>query len=68
MRRYLFVTMVAVLVVTSITLGRGQAPADGGKAWRFEQIGKGVHFATGTGVMTTITLAVACSPSLSSIV
>jgi glyoxylase-like metal-dependent hydrolase (beta-lactamase superfamily II) len=54
MRRYLFVTMVAVLVVTSIALGRGQAPAGGGKAYRFEKIGDGVFFATGTGVMTTM--------------
>ena len=51
MRRYLLVTMVAVLVVTSIALGRGQAPAGGGKAYRFEKIGDGVFFATGTGVM-----------------
>jgi glyoxylase-like metal-dependent hydrolase (beta-lactamase superfamily II) len=54
MRRYLFVTMVAVLVVTSITLGRGQAPAGADKAYRFEKIGDGVFFATGTGVMTTM--------------
>ena len=55
MRRYLFVTMVAVLVVTSIALGRGQSPGGAPtKAWRFEQIGKGVHFATGTGLMTTM--------------
>jgi cyclase len=53
MRRYLLVTMVAVLVVTSIALGRGQAPG-GGKAYRFEKIGDGVFFATGTGVMTTM--------------
>src|SRR5829696_7870721 len=53
MRRYLFVTMVAVLVVTSIALGRGQAPG-GGKAYRFEKIGDGVFFATGTGLMTTM--------------
>ena len=54
MRRYLLVTMVAVLVVTSIALGRGQTPAGGGKAYRFEKIGDGVFFATGTGVMTTM--------------
>jgi cyclase len=53
MRRYLFVTMVAVLVVTSMALGRGQAPG-GGKAYRFEKIGDGVFFAAGTGVMTTM--------------
>jgi len=55
MRRYLFVTMVVVLVVTSIALGRGQAPGGTpGKAYRFEKIGDGVFFATGTGVMTTM--------------
>ena len=55
MRRYLFVTMVVVLVVTSIALGRGQAPAGApGKAYRFEKIAEGVFFATGTGVMTTM--------------
>jgi cyclase len=55
MRRYLFVTMVGVLVVTSIALGRGQAPAGApGKAYRFERIADGVHFATGTGAMTTM--------------
>jgi cyclase len=55
MRRYLFVTMVVVLVVTSIALGRGQAPGGApGKAYRFEKIGEGVFFATGTGVMTTM--------------
>jgi glyoxylase-like metal-dependent hydrolase (beta-lactamase superfamily II) len=53
MRRYLFVTMVAALVVTSIALGRGQAPG-GGKAYRFEKISDGVFFATGNGVMTTM--------------
>ena len=55
MRRYLFVTMVVVMVATSIALGRGQSPGGAPtKAWRFEQIGKGVHFATGTGLMTTM--------------
>ena len=55
MRRYLFVTMVVVLVATSIALGRGQSPGSAPtRAWRFEQIGKGVHFATGTGLMTTM--------------
>ena len=55
MRRYLFVTMVVVMVATSIALGRGQSPGGAPtRAWRFEQIGKGVHFATGTGVMTTM--------------
>ncbi len=55
MRRYLFVTMVVVLVVTSIALGRGQAPGGApGKAYRFEKIAEGVFFATGTGIMTTM--------------
>ena len=55
MRRYLFVTMVVVLVATSIALGRGQAPPGAsGKAYRFEKIAEGVFFATGTGVMTTM--------------
>src|SRR5688572_29253216 len=55
MRRYLFVTMVVVLVATSIALGRGQSPGGApSKAWRFEAIAKGVHFATGTGLMTTM--------------
>ncbi len=53
MRRYLFITMLAALVATSVALGRGQAPA-GAKAYRFEKIGDGVFFATGTGVMTTM--------------
>ena len=55
MRRYLFGTMLVVLVVTSMALGRGQTP--GGpptKAYRFERIANGVHFATGTGLMTTM--------------
>ena len=55
MRRYLFGSMLVVLVVTSIALGRGQTP--GGpptKAYRFERIANGVHFATGTGLMTTM--------------
>jgi glyoxylase-like metal-dependent hydrolase (beta-lactamase superfamily II) len=47
--------MVGVLVVTSIALGRGQTPAGTpGKAYRFERIAEGVHFATGTGTMTTM--------------
>ena len=56
MRRYLFGSMLAVLVVTSIALGQGQAPASAPtKAYRFERIANGVHFATGTGLMTTMT-------------
>jgi glyoxylase-like metal-dependent hydrolase (beta-lactamase superfamily II) len=43
------------MVVTSIALGRGQATTTPPtKAWRFESIAKGVHFATGTGLMTTM--------------
>ena len=55
MRRYLFGSMLVVLVVTSIALGRGQTPAGAPtKAYRFERIANGVHFATGTGLMTTM--------------
>ncbi len=55
MRRYLFATMLVVLVVTSMALGRGQTPGGAPtKAWRFERIANGVHFATGTGMMTTM--------------
>jgi glyoxylase-like metal-dependent hydrolase (beta-lactamase superfamily II) len=50
MRRYLFVTMVVVLAGASLMV-RGQTP---GKAYRFERIAEGVHFATGTGAMTTM--------------
>jgi glyoxylase-like metal-dependent hydrolase (beta-lactamase superfamily II) len=55
MRRYLFVGMVAALVGTSYIAGSGQGNGGRpGKAWRFEQIAPGVHFATGTGAMTTM--------------
>ena len=55
MRRYLFGSTVVVLVVTSIALGEGQGPAGAPtKAYRFERIANGVHFATGTGLMTTM--------------
>jgi glyoxylase-like metal-dependent hydrolase (beta-lactamase superfamily II) len=55
MRRYLFVGMVAALVGTSYIAGSGQGNGGrAGKAWRFEQIAPGVHFATGTGAMTTM--------------
>jgi glyoxylase-like metal-dependent hydrolase (beta-lactamase superfamily II) len=55
MRRYLFGGMLGIMVVTSIALGRGQTPAGPPtKAWRFEQLATGVHFATGTGLMTTM--------------
>ena len=55
MRRYLFVTAVVVLIGTSWALGQGQG--QGGpptKAWRFERLADGVFFATGTGLMTTM--------------
>ena len=56
MRRYLFVTMMAVLAGTTWTLGQGQGQPTGTptKAYRFEQIAPGVHFAVGTGLMTTM--------------
>jgi glyoxylase-like metal-dependent hydrolase (beta-lactamase superfamily II) len=55
MRRYLFGSMAVVLVVMSIARGQGQAPAGAPtKAYRFERIANGVHFATGTGLMTTM--------------
>ena len=64
MRGYLFVGMVATLVGASFVAGRGQAPGGAGggagagarsaKAYRFERIADGVHFATGTGAMTTM--------------
>jgi glyoxylase-like metal-dependent hydrolase (beta-lactamase superfamily II) len=47
--------MVAALVGTSYIAGSGQGNGGRpGKAWRFEQIAPGVHFATGTGAMTTM--------------
>ena len=52
--------VVAALAVTVIGLGlmaaaqeRETDPTDGAAAWRFEEIGDGVFFATGTGAMTT---------------
>ncbi len=64
MRRYLFAITVLVMLVTSFALGgrdgasaAAQGGPAGGKAWRFEQIANGVHFATGTGVMTTMSNA-----------
>lgn len=49
----------AVLAATLITTGLLAAaqetdPTDGAAAWRFEEIGDGVFFATGTGAMTTM--------------
>jgi cyclase len=63
MRRYLFATVVLVMLGTSYALGGrdaanaaagqgGAAPA--GKAYRFEKLADGVYFATGTGAMTTM--------------
>jgi cyclase len=63
MRRYLFAATLLVLGTTFALGGRGAAglAAQQGsaapavrKAWRFEQIANGVHFATGTGAMTTM--------------
>ena len=50
--------VTAALAVTVIGLGLMAAaqetdPTDGVAAWRFEEIGDGVWFATGTGAMTT---------------
>ena len=52
--------VVVALAVTVIGLGLMAAaqetetdPTDGAAAWRFEEIGDGVWFATGTGAMTT---------------
>ena len=63
MRRYLFATIVLVMLGTSYALGgrdaanavagqRSAAPP--GKAYRFEKLADGVYFATGTGAMTTM--------------
>ena len=58
MRRYLFATAVVLLLVASyVQGGRGaaaQGAAPAGKAYRFEKLAEGVYFATGTGVMTTM--------------
>jgi cyclase len=59
MRRYLFATVVLVLLVTSYvgreTAGaQGSTAPPGNKAYRFEKLAEGVYFATGTGVMTTM--------------
>jgi cyclase len=61
MRRYLFATALLVMLGMSYALGgkdvrAGQAAtAPAGKAaYRFEKIAEGVYFATGTGVMTTM--------------
>lgn len=66
MRQYLFASAVLVMVITALS-GLGpespsgvaafQGPAAGAKAWRFEKIADGVYFATGTGVMTTMSNA-----------
>ncbi len=65
MRRYFFATTVLVMIATTYALGgwQGQGGRGAGaagattapqKAYRFEQIANGVHFATGTGAMTTM--------------
>ena len=59
MRRYLFATAVVLLLAMAyVQGGRGAAAAQGaapaGKAYRFEKLAEGVYFATGTGVMTTM--------------
>jgi glyoxylase-like metal-dependent hydrolase (beta-lactamase superfamily II) len=65
MRRYFFATTIVVMLATTWGLGgwQGQggpagaatgAPEASRKAYRFEQIAEGVHFATGTGAMTTM--------------
>ena len=60
MRRYLFATVVLVMLGTSYALGGRDAAgapagqgsvAPAGKAYRFEKLAEGVYFATGTGVM-----------------
>lgn len=65
MRRYLFAMMIVTTIGTAVsglvwpdtTAGvaafQGTAPATGA-AWRFEKVADGVYFATGTGVMTTM--------------
>jgi glyoxylase-like metal-dependent hydrolase (beta-lactamase superfamily II) len=69
MRRYLFATTVLVMLATVLALddrqgsgisawqGGGATSTNGRKAYRFEKIAEGVHFATGTGVMTTMSNA-----------
>lgn len=65
MRPYFFATMVLVMVGASYALGgrdvvdaAGQASAaPSGKPYRFEKLAEGVYFATGTGVMTTMSNA-----------
>ena len=61
MRRYLFATTVLVMLATSYALGgrdivagQGNAAPAGKAAYRFEKLAEGVYFATGTGVMTTM--------------
>jgi glyoxylase-like metal-dependent hydrolase (beta-lactamase superfamily II) len=54
MRRYLFAATILVLTATTLTRGWQSASKP---AWRFERIADGVHFATGTGTMTTMSNA-----------
>jgi glyoxylase-like metal-dependent hydrolase (beta-lactamase superfamily II) len=63
MRRFLFAMMIVTTVGTAVSgviwpeapvaAFQGAASADR-PAWRFEKIADGVHFATGTGVLTTM--------------
>src|SRR5215208_642277 len=58
MRRYLLLTFAITLAAISYAVGGREAAAQGsapaGKAYRFEKLAEGVYFATGTGVMTTM--------------
>ncbi len=65
MRRFLFAMMIVTTVGTALSglvwpeAPRGVAAFQGGvsadrPAWRFEKLADGVYFATGTGVMTTM--------------
>src|SRR5687768_4059024 len=61
MRRYVFATLVLLLMAASYAIGEGEmqqgSPAPAAKAYRFEKLAEGVHFATGTGTMTTMSNA-----------
>ena len=59
MRRYLLLTFVLALAGLAYAFGGREAAAQSsgapaGKAYRFEKIGDGIFFATGTGAMTTM--------------
>lgn len=61
MRRYLLATTVLGLLGACYMIGEGKAGQGNTtaalKAYRFERIAEGVYFATGTGVMTTMSNA-----------